>query len=125
MGTAACMSNLQKSKNGDALCLYIEDVKTRKQNFVISFMYMSTHFLEIPVITKTCKLSFKGKVQSLIGATRCLVRRIQLLKVWCRFTKTLLKPVHVLGDVFFLSDETLCQWVSNKRSFFSDKDFTY
>ena len=32
---------------------------------------------------------FKGKVQSPIGTTRCLV-------------KSILKPVHVLGNIYFL-----------------------
>ena len=71
---------------------------------------------------------FKGKVQSYIGTACCLVKGIQLLKVWCRSTKTKLKPVHVLGNTYFLMSpydlDELCQWVRNKRSFFSDKDFT-
>ena len=69
---------------------------------------------------------FKGKVQSYIGTTCCLVYGIELRKVWCRSSETMLKPVHVLGDTYFLMcpydlDE-LCQWV--RMFFFSDKDFT-
>ena len=65
---------------------------------------------------------FRGKVQSYIGTTCCMVKGIELLKVWCRFTKTKLKPVHVLGNFYFLMSpydlDELCEWVRNKRSFF-------
>ena len=45
---------------------------------------------------------FKGKVLSYIGTTHCLVKRIELLKVWSRSTEVQLKPVHVLGNIYFL-----------------------
>eukprot|EP00731_Ephydatia_muelleri_P007410 Em0003g1658a len=45
---------------------------------------------------------FKGKVLSYIGTTHCLVKGIELLKVWSRSTKAQLKPVHVLGNIYFL-----------------------
>ena len=71
---------------------------------------------------------FKGKVLSYIGTTHCLVKRIELLKVWSRSTKAQLKPIHVLGNMYFLmspyDQDELCEWVRNKRSFFIDKDFT-
>ena len=71
---------------------------------------------------------FKGKVLSYIGTTHCLVKGIELLKVWSRSTKAQLKPVHVLGNIYFLMSpydlDELCESVRNKRSFFIDKDFT-
>ena len=45
---------------------------------------------------------FKGKVQSYIGTKCCLVTGIELLKVWRKSTKTKFKPVHVLGNTYFL-----------------------
>ena len=48
--------------------------------------------------------------------------------MWSRSTKAQLKPVHVLGNIYFLMSpydlDELCEWVRNKRSFFIDKDFT-
>ena len=68
---------------------------------------------------KTCMLSLlnsKGK----LGTTHCLVKGIELLKVWSRSTKAQLKPVHVLGNIYFLMSpydlNELCEWVRNKRS---------
>ena len=47
--------------------------------------------------------------------------------MWSRSTKAQLKPVHVLGNIYFLMSpydlDELCEWVRN-RSFFGDKDFT-
>ena len=40
-----------------------------------------------------------GKVQSHIGIAHCLIKGIQLLNVWYRSTKTVLKPVQ---ELFFL-----------------------
>ena len=75
---------------------------------------------------KTCMLSLlnsKGKSLSYIGTTHCLVKRIELLKVWSRSTKAQLKPVHVLVNMYFLmspyDQDELCEWVRNKRSFFN------
>ena len=70
-------------------------------------------------------LSSKGK----FGTTYCLVKGIELLKVWSRSTKAQLKPVHVLGNIYFLMSpydlDELCEWVRIKEVvFFVDKDFT-
>ena len=71
---------------------------------------------------------FKGKVLSYIATTHCLVKGIELLKVWSRSTKAQLKPVHVLGNIYYLMSpydlDELCEWVRNKRSLLFDKDFT-
>ena len=52
----------------------------------------------------------------------CLVKGIELLKVWSRSTKAKLKPVHVLGNIYFLMSpydlDELYEWVRNKRIFF-------
>ena len=72
---------------------------------------------------------FRGKVQSYIGTTCCVVKGIELLKVLCRFTKTKLKPVHVLGNIYFLMSpydlDELCERVRYKRSFFSSQLMDY
>ena len=51
---------------------------------------------------------------------------IIIIIIIIRSTKTKLKPVHVLGNIYFLMSpydlDELCEWVSN--FFFSDKDFT-
>ena len=71
---------------------------------------------------------FKGKVLSYIGTTHCLVKGIEVLKVWSRSTKAQLKPVHVLGNIYFLMSpydlDELCEWVRNKSFFLNNKDFT-
>ena len=64
---------------------------------------------------------FKGKVLSYIATTHCLVKGIELLKVWSRSTKAQLKPVNVLGDIYFLMSpydlDELCEWIRNKEVF--------
>ena len=66
-------------------------------------------------------VEFKGKVLSYIGTTHCLVKGIELLIVWSRSTKVQLKPVHLLGNIYFLMSpydlDELREWVRNKRSF--------
>ena len=49
---------------------------------------------------KTCMLSLlnsEGKSNH-IGTTCRMVKGFELLKVWCRSTKTKLKPVHLFSD---------------------------
>ena len=42
-------------------------------------------------------LNSEGKSNH-IGTTCCMVKGIELLKVWCRSTNTKLKPVHLFSD---------------------------
>ena len=72
---------------------------------------------------------FRGKVQSCIGTTHCLVKGIELLKVWSRSTKAQLKPVPVLGNIYFLMssydlDYNCVSGSELKEVFLIDKDFT-
>ena len=80
------------------------------RNFVVVNENLQAEFAE-----------FKGKVLLYIGTTHCLVKGIELLKLWSRSTKTQLKPVHVLGNIYFLISpydlDELCEWVRNKSFF--------
>ena len=71
---------------------------------------------------------FKGKVQSYIGTACRLVKGIKLLKVWVQIHQNQVEACSCNGKTYFLMSpydlDELCQWVRNKRSFFSDKDFT-
>ena len=53
---------------------------------------------------------------------------LDMLKCGADPPKPSWKPVHVLGNIYFLMNpydlDELCEWVRNKRSFFVDKDFT-
>ena len=68
--------------------------------------YVNLPLQEVPggnllLSMKTCMLSLlnsKGKSYH----THCLVIGIELLKVWSRSTKAKLKPVLVLGNIYFL-----------------------
>ena len=75
------------------------------------------------VVNENLHAEFKGKVLSYIGTTHCLVKGIEVLKVWSRSTKAQLKPVHVLGNIYFLMSpydlDELCEWVRNKSFFFN------
>ena len=42
---------------------------------------------------------FRGKLQSYIGRTCCMIKGIELLKVWCRSTKTTLLLSFLSFDV--------------------------
>ena len=74
--------------------------------FMVSF-HCKKYWVEILLLSmKTCMMSLlnsKGKSNH----THTLEQHVAwlkelLLKVWCRSTKTKLKPVHVLGNTFFL-----------------------
>ena len=55
--------------------------------------------------TKTCMLSLlnsEGKSNHTLEQHVAWLLVIQLLKVWCRSTKTMLKLVHALGNIYFL-----------------------
>ena len=69
---------------------------------------------------KTCMLSLqnsKGKSYHTLELHIAWLKELSCLKS----TKAKLKPVHVLGNIFFLMSpydlDKLCEWVRNKRSF--------
>ena len=83
----------------------------------------SNRFLNIFKIQCEIKIRMTAYVGATSGyeSNHTSEQHFVLLKVWCRSTKTKLKPVHVLGNTYFLMSpydlDELCQWVRNKRSF--------
>ena len=82
------------------------------RNFVVVNENLHTEFAE-----------FKGNVLSYVGTTHCLIMELSCLKCGADPPKPMqLKPLHVLGKIYFLSPydlDELCEWVRNKRSFFN------
>ena len=79
----------------------------------------------------TCKKEFekfRGKIQCAIGTIHILVKGIELLKLWLKSINAYLKFVAVLGSTYFLMSSSdlddICQWVTDKRSYFCGKQFT-
>ena len=70
---------------------------------------------------------FRGKIQCAIGTTHILVKGIELLKLK-KSINAYLKSVAVLGSTYFLMNSSdlddICQWVTDKRSYFCGKQFT-
>ena len=86
-------------------------------NFVIVNEHLQEEFEE-----------FRGKIQCTIGTTHILVKGIELLKLWLKSINAYLKSVAVLGSTYFLMSSSdlddVCQWVTDKRSYFCGKQFT-
>ena len=70
---------------------------------------------------------FRGKIQCAIGTTHILGKGIELLKLK-KSINAYLKSVAVLGSTYFLMSSSdlddICQWVTDKRSYFCGKQFT-
>ena len=70
--------------------------------------------------------TFKKKVYSYVESAFRIVKGVELIHVWCTSCGVTLKPLHLLGSVYYLMSsaqlDSLCQWVYAKRSLFSCKD---
>ena len=71
---------------------------------------------------------FSKNVSSYTNASYNMVKSNELIKIWLKSCSTTLKSVNVLGNKYFLMDESdldaLCLWIYRKRKYCFDKEVT-
>ena len=68
---------------------------------------------------------FRSKVYAYVDKEYSIVEAVELLQVWCRASKVILRRVQLLGRQYFLMFSThldeFCEWVHDKRHLCCDE----